>query len=315
MRKWLDTLRKYTSNSKDSHIGVSAPLLDMLWHAPDCGALETGPVDVVYFDPPYSRADAHYAENDNGPWRLFHKSSEDASFLPSGCVHLVVTSPPYNVGMDYGPDVSDRLAPEAYASMLHNVFSEMHRLLADNGRMFLLVGAATNCLGWSPHTYFEVMLSQIGFRLQWSYVWDKGKISNTAWGTRESAKSPRVPRTHEYVMVLSKGDWSRKDLDSSKTMSKEDFNKMAGGTVLRMRPYRCGRHPAAFPPELPLQAIKFFSVEGDVVLDPFAGTGSTLLAAVQLGRKAIGFELSKSHYDNALSRLKAMGGHSERSCA
>lgn len=232
---------------------------------------------------------------------VFVQSSESMSQLPDNCVALMVTSPPYNVGKDYDED----LDLEEYLSLLSGVFTETYRVVEPGGRVAVNIAN----LGRKPYLPLNhlvgSLLTEIGFLLRGEIIWQKAKAAggSTAWGSWQSAKNPTLRDVHEYVLVASKGSF-RRERKGEDTISKEDFldATLSVWDILPESARRVG-HPAPFPVELPRRLIELYTFEGDLVLDPFLGSGSTAVAAVQSGRHFVGYELDPAYAKLAGKRI------------
>jgi len=233
--------------------------------------------------------------------KVFVQSSESMSQLPNDCVALVVTSPPYNVGKDYDED----LALDDYLDLLRRVFTETYRVVEPGGRVAVNVAN----LGRKPYLPLNhlvgVLLSEVGFLLRGEIIWKKAKAAggSTAWGSWQSAKNPTLRDIHEYVLVASKASF-RRERSGEDTISKEDFLEatMSVWDILPESARRVG-HPAPFPTELPRRLIELYTFSGDLVLDPFLGSGSTAIAAVQTGRHYVGYETDAAYAALAENRI------------
>ena len=234
--------------------------------------------------------------------RLFCQSSERMVDLPDGCVHLMVTSPPYNANKEYDQD----LDLEAYLGLLRQVWAETFRVLAPGGRACINVAN----LGRKPylplHSFIIQQMLEIGYRMRGEIIWDKAASSSpsTAWGSWRSAGNPVLRDVHEYILVFSKGAFSRKGEYKASTITRDQFLEWTK-SVWRFPAVSARKigHPAPFPEELPYRLIQMYTFEGDVVLDPFAGSGSTCLAAVKSGRIYIGYDTSAEYIALAQRRL------------
>jgi site-specific DNA-methyltransferase (adenine-specific) len=231
------------------------------------------------------------------------KSSEDMSELPDSCIHLMVTSPPYNVGKTYDQD----LTLDDYLNLLRKVFRETFRVLVNGGRACINVAN----LGRKPyiplHSHVIREMTEIGFLMRGEIIWNKSASSgtSTAWGSWKSAANPTLRDTHEYILVFSKGSYSRNAGGKSDTISKEDFLALTKSVwEFPAESARRVGHPAPFPVELPRRCIQLYSFAGDVVLDPFCGVGSSCLAAVQDGRHFVGYEINAEYAGMAAKRVK-----------
>lgn len=235
---------------------------------------------------------------------LYLKSSEEMSELPDNSIHLMVTSPPYNVGKDYDAD----LTLEEYRALLRRVFKETYRVLATGARACVNVAS----LGRKPyipiHAYIIQDMLELGFLMRGEIIWDKGGSASrsTAWGSWMSASNPVLRDVHEYILVFSKESFSRPSNGRSNTIKKEDFLEWTKSlwTFPAVSAHQIG-HPAPFPEELPRRLIELYSFRGDVVLDPFCGSGTTCLAALGLGRHYVGYDVEPEYLQLARSRLQA----------
>ncbi len=234
--------------------------------------------------------------------RLFQESSETMRQIPDNCVALMVTSPPYNVGKDYDED----LGIDEYLQLLRNVFTETYRVVEPGGRVAVNVAN----LGRKPYIplnqYVSALLTEIGFDLRGEIIWQKAKGAggSCAWGSWQSAKNPTLRDIHEYVIVASKGSYSRVRKGED-TITKEEFLD-ATVSIWNILPESARRvgHPAPFPVELPSRLIELYTFEDDLILDPFMGSGTTAVAAVESGRHYVGYELNADYIDIAERRIK-----------
>jgi site-specific DNA-methyltransferase (adenine-specific) len=150
-------------------------------------------------------------------------------------------------------------------------------------------------------------MTKIGFLMRGEIIWNKSASSgtSTAWGSWKSAANPTLRDTHEYILVFSKGSYSRSAESKSDTISKDDFLALTKSVwEFPAESARRVGHPAPFPVELPRRCIQLYSFAGDVVLDPFCGVGSSCLAAIQDGRHFVGYEISAEYAGMAAKRIK-----------
>ena len=232
-------------------------------------------------------------------------SSEKMQEIPSNSLHLMVTSPPYNVSKDYDSDLSLR----EYLQLLQNVFAETYRVLVDGGRACVNVAN----LGRRPYLplsdFISHIMLEIGFLMRGEIIWNKGAGAGVsmAWGSWQSASNPVLRDVHEYILVFSKGSFARKKSEASvNTISREQFMEWTK-SVWTMNPESAQRvgHPAPFPIELPFRLIQLYTFQGDIVLDPFMGSGSTAIAATQTGRHYVGYENDPAYVSLAQQRITA----------
>ena len=237
--------------------------------------------------------------------RLFQKSSEAMTEIPDSSIHLLVTSPPYNAGKEYDRD----LTLEEYRGMLRRVFQESHRVLATGGRACVNVAN----LGRKPylplHAYVIEDMLDLGFLMRGEIIWNKsvGAGPSTAWGSWRSAANPVLRDVHEYILVFSKGSLSRPTLGRRSTIDRQQFLEWTR-SVWTFGPASARKvgHPAPFPEELPHRLIELYTYHGDVVLDPFCGSGTTCVAARRAGRSYVGYEIDPRYVRLAEARLKKL---------
>ncbi|MCX7607583.1 MAG: site-specific DNA-methyltransferase [Bacteroidia bacterium] len=232
------------------------------------------------------------------------KSSEDMAELPDNSVHLMVTSPPYNVGKEYDQDLSF----EEYREFLRRAWREVYRVLVWGGRACINVAN----LGRKPyiplHAFIIQDMLEIGFLMRGEIIWVKtgGGAPSTAWGSWMSAKNPVIRDEHEYILVFSKGSYERKKPeDKEDTISREEFLEFTR-SVWHMRPESAKKvgHPAPFPVELPYRLIQLYTFRGDIVLDPFMGSGQTAIASLMAGRYYVGYEVKPEYVNLANLRIE-----------
>ena len=261
----------------------------------------------LYADQPKGQEEA-YVENPLPAERLdsiVHASSESMKDLPDASVHLMVTSPPYNVGKDYDEDLS----MDEFRAFLKRVWAETYRVLVPGGRACINVAN----LGRKPYIPLHAMLIadmiELGFLMRGEIIWDKGASasSSTAWGSWQSATNPTLRDTHEYILVFSKGSFRREKVDGREsTISKEEFLEFTKSVwTFGAESARKIGHPAPYPVELPYRLIQLYTFSGEVVLDPFMGSGQTALAARKTGRHFVGYELNEEYRTLALKRIAA----------
>jgi site-specific DNA-methyltransferase (adenine-specific) len=192
--------------------------------------------------------------------------------------------------------------------LLENVFRETYRVLVTGGRACVNVAN----LGRKPYiplnAFISLMMVEIGFLMRGEIIWDKGSSvgSSTAWGSWLSASNPTLRDVHEYILVFSKGQFKRKKEGGVSTIERDDFLELTK-SVWQFPTESASRvgHPAPFPVELPRRLMELYTFEGDVVLDPFMGSGTTALAALDTGRHYVGYELDEAYAELAQQRIQA----------
>ena len=247
---------------------------------------------------------------------IYHADSADLSFLAPESVHLVVTSPPYNLGKDYGT-ARDDATYHQYLDWVVSWARQLWRVLEPGGRLCLNIPLDINLsfdAGRKRVTQKSPVLADFTQRLVneegWLYnttiLWLEGNISRrTAWGSWLKASDPWVNTAAEAVLVLSKQRRKRDGRGKHTEISREDFMEWTLGLwEFRGETSKRWDHPAAFPEELPTRLIRMFSFTDDVILDPFLGSGTTCRAAKNLGRRSIGVDINPKYCETAAERCR-----------
>jgi site-specific DNA-methyltransferase (adenine-specific) len=216
----------------------------------------------------------------------------------------MVTSPPYNAQKEYDQDLS----LEAYLTLLKRVWTETYRVLVPGGRACINIAN----LGRKPylplHSFIIEQMLAIGFLMRGEIIWDKAASASpsTAWGSWLSASNPVLRDVHEYILVFCKAGFRRPQGNRENTIQKEDFLTWTKSVwqFPAVQARQIG-HPAPFPVELPHRCIQLYTYKGDVVLDPFAGSGSTCVAAKGDDRHFVGYEINADYCQLIRNRLDA----------
>ena len=245
-----------------------------------------------------------YRENEIGDLnRLYCKSSESMDEIPDSSIHLMITSPPYNVGKEYDED----LTLDEYADLLSAVFSESYRKLVPGGRACVNIAN----IGRKPYIPLHMVVTEImlniGFLMRGEIIWDKSASGggSCAWGSWMSASNPVLRDYHEYILVFSKESYSKSKSQAKRdTIRHDDFISWTKSiwTFPAVNAKKIG-HPAPFPIELPHRLINLYSYEDDVVLDPFCGSGTTCIAALMNKRHYIGYDIKEEYIELAEKRI------------
>jgi DNA modification methylase len=225
--------------------------------------------------------------------------------IPDESVHLVVTSPPYNAGKKYDR-YPDDLPLGEYLEFLRATWRECQRVLVPGGRIAINI-ANTGRKPYRPlDAYVKLQLIEMGFLLRGDIVWHKALTEShaTAWGSYRSATNPVLRDVHEYIIVASKETYALDDGTDRDTDILADEFCQASESVWRIGTDRDDDHPCVFPFRLPHRLILFYSRVGDVVLDPFMGTGTTALAARVARRHYLGYEQSSKYVTAARKRVR-----------
>jgi len=196
---------------------------------------------------------------------------------------------------------------------LKDVFAECYRVLTPGGRMVVNVAN----LGRKPYipltSHVNLIMHELGFLHRGEVIWDKSASSGAscAWGSFQSASNPCLRDIHEYILMYSKGDYklprkkSEREEGRIDTIGKEEFIQQTKSIwAFQTESAKRVNHPAPFPLELPKRCIEMFTFAGDVVLDPFLGSGTTAVAAKMTGRKYFGVDLSEDYCESSEIRLK-----------
>ncbi|MCM8817648.1 MAG: site-specific DNA-methyltransferase [Candidatus Omnitrophica bacterium] len=221
-------------------------------------------------------------------------------------VDLIVTSPPYNVDIHYN-FYDDRITYDEYLQFSREWLRKAYSLLKDDGRMCLNIPLDKNKGGQqSVGADITTIAKEIGFKYHSTIIWNEGNISRrTAWGSFMSAAAPYVIAPVEIILVMYKQRWKKTSGSKISDITKTEFMTWTNGiwTFSGESKKKVG-HPAPFPIELAKRCIKLFSFVGDTVLDPFMGSGTTLIAAHLHNRKGIGVDIDKTYCELALRRLQ-----------
>ncbi|NIM05210.1 MAG: site-specific DNA-methyltransferase [Armatimonadetes bacterium] len=244
---------------------------------------------------------------------VFCADSRRMEMIPDECVSLVICSPPYNVSKSYESHDDDLPLPE-YLSLLDGVWKECQRVLRPGGRICVNVAGCWRQPYLPLHHLIGRQLSELGFLMRGEIIWNKGSSVgvSTAWGSFASASNPVLRDVHEYILIFSKGDFrlpghNKKDTEDSasdKYISNADFVEWTK-SIWNFQSESSSRvgHPAPFPVDLPSRLILLYSYPGDVVLDPFMGSGTTCVAAKNLERHYIGLDIDSGYVELARRRL------------
>jgi len=248
---------------------------------------------------------------------LYHADSANLGFLPAASVQLIVTSPPYNLGKDYGV-ARDDATYRSYLAWARVWCQELERVLEPGGRLCLNIPLDINVGfddGGKRRTskqpvladFTELLVRDLGFVYNTTILWLEGNVSRrTAWGSWLSASDPWVNTAAEAILVLSRGQRRRAGKGKTSDVARADFLDWTLGLwTFPGQNTAQYNHPAPFPEELPRRLIHLFSFREDLVLDPFVGTGTTCRVAKTLGRRSIGVEIEPRYCEVAAQRCRA----------
>lgn len=235
-------------------------------------------------------------------------SEEILKNLPDNCIDLVITSPPYNFGLDYGKSEDDHMW-ENYFDKLFAIFKECIRVVKYGGRIIVNVQPLFSDYIPSHHIISNFFIEN---NLIWKgeILWEKNNYNckYTAWGSWKSPSSPYLKYTWEFLEIFCKGDLKKPGNKENIDITADQFKEwvVAKWSIAPERKMKTYEHPAMFPEELIKRALKLFSYRNDVILDPFNGAGTTSAVAKMLGRKFIGIDISEDYCKKARERLKTV---------
>jgi len=241
--------------------------------------------------------------------RIFNDDFVASHSLPDSSIDLIVTSPPYNVKIDYN-SYDDRTSYASYLDFTRKWLEKALAVLKADGRLCLNIPLDKN-KGGQQSVYADILgiAKDVGLKYHSTVIWNEQNISRrTAWGSWLSASAPYVIAPVEMIAILYKESWKKTSGSGISDIERQDFMDWTNGvwTFSGESKRRVG-HPAPFPVELPRRCIKLFTFVGDVVLDPFMGSGSTLLACAVTGRRGIGIEIDADYCQLAVRRLETEG--------
>ncbi len=254
---------------------------------------------------------------------ICHGDSREMDWIPSGSVHLVLTSPPYWTLKQY-PEHKGQLGLVADYEVFHDeldkVWRHCYRALVPGGRLVCVVGDV--CLSRRRHGKHSVMpmhadivvrARKIGFDNLSPIFWYK--IANANYEVENGSSflgKPYEPNAIikndvEFILMLRKSGGYRQPTEEQRATSKlteEEYQEWFQQVWSGLMGESTKNHPAPYPEELAYRLVRMFSFVGDTVLDPFMGTGTTLLAASRCNRNAIGVEIEPSYMEMTKARLE-----------
>lgn len=238
---------------------------------------------------------------------IYNEDILKVNSIQESSVDLIVTSPPYNVDIHYNSHADD-LTYEDYLEFTQKWIKKCFDLAKNEGRFLLNIPLDKNKGGQkSVGADITKIAKDIGWKYHSTIIWNEGNISRrTAWGSFMSASAPYVIAPVELILVLYKDSWKKTGENRKNDITKQEFMEWTNGvwTFNGQSKKGAGGHPAPFPIELPRRCIKLFSFVGETVLDPFLGSGSTLIASFLNNRKGIGIDIDKAYCDLAIKRLQ-----------
>jgi site-specific DNA-methyltransferase (adenine-specific) len=235
--------------------------------------------------------------------KILCQDSRKMTNIPDSSIHLMVTSPPYNVGKEYDEDLS----LDEYLKMLRSVFSETYRVLVSGGRACVNIANVGRKPYIPYHKFIMDTMLDVGFLMRGEVIWDKGAGAgvSTAWGSWCSASNPTLRDTHEYILIFSKEKFRRSGENKEDTISRDEFLEFTK-SIWTFPPESANKvgHPAPFPVELPYRCIQLYTFRNEVILDPFCGVGTTAIAAVKSGRHFVCLDNNSEYVQKARERIR-----------
>jgi len=245
-----------------------------------------------------------YFEKEN--LKIIHdKCNENKFIIDAESIDLVLTSPPYAVGIEY-ENYNDATQYNEYLDFSKRWLNNCFYWLKDGGRLALNCPFETAKFG-KQSVYADLLniAKNCGFKHYTTAIWTKGNVPRVSWGTFQSPKAPLLIPPAESIIIMYKNKWNKQDCDGKITdITKSEFVKWCD-VVWRICPESAKKvhHPAPFPVELARRCIKLLTFVGDTILDPFMGSGTSLVAAYRTNRKGIGVEISEKYCELAKNRL------------
>lgn len=225
--------------------------------------------------------------------------------FPDNCIDIVLTSPPYNFGINY-ENTNDVNIWEDYFNKLFNIFGECVRVLKDSGRIIINVQPMFSDYIPTHHLISNFFLKE-GLIWKGEIIWEKNNYNckYCTWGSWKSPSSPYLKYSWEFVEIFCKNSLKKEGDKNNIDIEAEEFKKWVYGkwSIAPERNMKKYKHDAMFPEELVKRLLKLFSYKNDIVLDPFNGAGTTTKVAKQLNRKFIGIDISEEYCKTAEDRL------------
>lgn len=223
-------------------------------------------------------------------------------------VDLIVTSPPYNLGIDY-ENYTDDGPYEEYLQRVEKFLGMFYRVLRDDGRFCIVVPQRISKGGIHPiESDYIKTLQKVGLKYQTSIIWYKGDCTKLLGGPQFSAEQPYIRDNTEAIIVGYKKRW-KKFRKGESDMTRQEYREISKN-IWTIAPAKKSKtkHPAAFPDKLAERCIKLFSYTKDTIYDPFSGSGTTCLMAEKLNRRWIGTDIGQGYVSASRKKMKDVLG-------
>jgi site-specific DNA-methyltransferase (adenine-specific) len=237
--------------------------------------------------------------------RIINNDILKTKTIPDNSIDLIVTSPPYNLDIGY-ESYNDGLDYQEYLKLCSKWFKRLWELAKPDGRFCLNIPLDKSKGGYqSVGADLTCIAKKSGWKYKTTIIWNEGNISKgSAWGSWLSASAPHIIAPVELIVVFYKENWKKTSGSKITTITPEEFKEWTRGMwTFKGESKRKIGHPAPFPVELPYRCIKLLSYEGDIVLDPFMGSGSTMVAAQLTKRRGIGVDIEPNYCEIAKNRI------------
>ncbi len=228
--------------------------------------------------------------------------------LPNNSINLVITSPPYNVNIkkDNVHLYKDDIEYKDYILWLKRLFGLIYDKLKIDGRVAINIGNQKNGSIPLVTDIINFMLYELNYNMFSQIVWNKKHTNcRTSWGSWKSPSKPSFPTPYEFILIFSKNS-GKLEHTGVTDLTKDEFVKFSLSLWDIKPETRKFNHPAPFPEEIPYRLIKMLTYENDVILDPFAGTGTTLLISEKLNRCFVGIDNDQIYYQEYIKRHQIM---------
>jgi len=284
--------------SEGSHICISKT---------ENGYLVESVVDMSEYEVerPFSKSKPYF---ESGSIHIYNNDVLEIDAIDDNSIDLIVTSPPYDVDIEY-ENYDDSIPYNEYLEFARRWLARCYVFAKGDGRLCLNIPLDKNKGGQqSVCADITTIAKEVGWKYHSTIIWNEQNISKrTAWGSWLSASAPFVIAPVEVIVILYKRRW-KKSRKGKSDITRDDFIEWTNGVWNFSGESRSKiGHPSPFPVELPKRCIKLFSFVEDTVLDPFLGSGTTLLACLETNRAGIGVEINKNYCKLAVSRLKEHG--------